>query len=325
MKAKLARWSFVIFLLSAFFPSTIVEGAQKDLPKLTVGYTPISGAALPLFIAVDEKIFQKYGFEVVPIFMGGSPLINAAILAGEFPIGYTGGGAVISSRLSGSDLTVIGSPLQVLTIDGWAKPEIKSIADLKGKRVGVTRIGASTYFAGLSMLASAGLKPSDVVFIQTGGVGESLASLLGGRVDASMIGYPFGLRAKKEGFPMLFRPAETEYGFFPTAVIGARESWVREPKNRALAINFLRALSEGLLLSRTNGEISKRALGKYTRVNDEAVLQGTFDFNKQFFSATLKTEDKAIANALRFLDQPKARDADPKQFYDNGLVNELKR
>ena len=65
--------------------------------------------------------------------MGGSPLINAAILAGEFPIGYTGGGAVLSSRLSGSDLIVIGSPLPVLTIDAWARPEIRSVAILEAR------------------------------------------------------------------------------------------------------------------------------------------------------------------------------------------------
>ena len=61
------------------------EAAQKDLQKLTVGYTPISGASIPLFIALEEKLFHKYGYDVSGIFMGGSPLINSAILAGEFP------------------------------------------------------------------------------------------------------------------------------------------------------------------------------------------------------------------------------------------------
>jgi ABC-type nitrate/sulfonate/bicarbonate transport system substrate-binding protein len=85
-------------------------GCAKRVTKVTVGYTPIAGASLPFFIAVEEKIFQKYGFEILPVFMGGSPLINSAILAGEFLIGYTGGGAVIASRLSGSDLIAIASP-----------------------------------------------------------------------------------------------------------------------------------------------------------------------------------------------------------------------
>ncbi len=147
MKARDRRWWFAVFVVAALLPSVRSQAAQKELQKLTVGYTPISGAAIPLFIALEEKIFHKYGYDVAGIFMGGSPLINSAILAGEFPLGYTGGGAIISSRLGGSDLIAIASPLQVLTIDGWARPEIKSIAELRGKRVGVTRFGASSYFA----------------------------------------------------------------------------------------------------------------------------------------------------------------------------------
>jgi ABC-type nitrate/sulfonate/bicarbonate transport system substrate-binding protein len=325
MKARDPRWWFTIFLVSATLISIRAHAAQKDLQKLTVGYTPISGAAIPFFIAVEERIFQKYGFEVAPVFMGGSPLINAAILAGEFPIGYTGGGAIISSRLAGSDLIAIGSPLPVLTIDGWAKPDIKSVGDVRGKRIGVTRFGASSYFAGLSMLESAGIKPNEVTFIQNGGVGESYAALLGGRVDVCMIGYPFGLRAKKEGFHLLFRPSDTEYGLFPTAVIGARESWLKDSKNRRFTIDFLRALGEGQRLARENATVTKRALGKFTRTENDAELQGSFEFYKDAFSPTLRVVEKSMANALKFVEHPKAKGVDVKQFYDNSLVDEAMR
>jgi NitT/TauT family transport system substrate-binding protein len=322
MKARPSRWCFAIFLAAFFFSAVGGEAAQKDLHKLTVGYTPISGATLPFFIAVEEKFFQKYGFEISPVFMGGSPLINSAILAGEFPIGYTGGGAIISSRLAGSDLIAIACPLPVLTIDAWARPEIKSISDLRGKRIGVTRFGASTHFAGLSMLDSAGIKPNEVVFIQNGGVGESLAALFGGRVDASMIGYPFGLRAKSAGFPLLFRPMDTEYGLFPTAVIATRESWLKDSRNRKLAIDFLRALNEGLLLTRESANATKRALRKYTRVDDDAALQGSFEYFREAFPTTLRIPEKAMANALKFIDHPKAKQYDVTQSFDNSLVNE---
>jgi NitT/TauT family transport system substrate-binding protein len=310
-------------IVASFF-SFCAEAAQREVQKMTVGYTPISGAALPFFITVEEKLFQKHGFEVSPVFMGGSPLINSAILAGEFPIGYTGGGAIISSRLAGSDLITIACPLPVLTIDAWAKPEIKSVNDLRGKRIGVTRFGASTHFAGLSMLDSAGIKPNEVVFIQNGGVGESLAALLGGRVDASMIGYPFGLRAKSAGYPLLFRPMDSDYGLFPTAVIAARESWLKEPRNRKVAVDFLRALNEGLQLMRENPNVTKRALRKYTRVDDEALLQGSVEYFREAFPTTLRTPEKAMANALKFIDHPKAKQYDVTQAFDNSLVNEIK-
>ena len=324
MRARDKRCWFAIFLVAATLLGPHAQAAQKDLAKLTVGYTPISGAALPFFIAVEEKIFQKHGFDVSPVFMGGSPLINSAILAGEFPIGYTGGGAIISSRLAGSDLIAIASPLSVLTIDAWAKPEIKSVSDLRGKRIGVTRFGASTHFAGLSMLDSAGIKPNEVVFIQNGGVGESLAALLGGRVDASMIGYPFGLRAKGAGFPLLFRPMDSDYGLFPTAVIAARESWLKDPKNRKLAVDFLRALNDGLTITRESPDAVKRALRKYTRVDDEALLQGSVEYFREAFPKTLRTPEKAMANALKFIDHPKAKQYDVTQSFDNSLVNEIK-
>jgi NitT/TauT family transport system substrate-binding protein len=310
------------WLVALWLVSAAAHGAQPELIKLTVGYSPISAATLPFFIALEEKLFQKQGLEVVPVFFGGSPLINAAIMAGEFPIGLTGGAGIISTQLAGSDLTVIGSYLQVLTIDGMAKPEIKSIADLKGKKVAVSRIGASTYFAGLSMLDSRGMKPNDVVFIQAGGVGESFAALANGAVDAAMIGYPFSLKAKQAGFQILFRPPDTEYGLYPNATVAARESWLKEPRNRKIAVSFLRAMNEGLHLAKTDAGASKKALRRYTRVQDDATLQGTFEFFQPYFPENLRTIEKAMANAIKFLDHPKAKQLDPKQTFNNSYVDE---
>jgi NitT/TauT family transport system substrate-binding protein len=298
------------------------RAGQKEYQKLTVGFTPIAGAALPLFIAVEEKIFQKYGYEIFPVFMGGSPLVNSAILAGEFPIGYTGGGAVIASRLSGSDLIAIASPLPVLTIDGWSRPEIKSIADVRGKRVGVTRFGASSYFSALSMLEAGGIKPNEVTFIQNGGVGESFAALQGGRVDICMIGYPFGLNAKNAGFNLLFRPSQTDYGLFPTAVLGARESWLKEPHNHKLTLDFLRAMTEAQQFARDNAAVSKRALKKFTRVDDDTLLQGSFEYYREAFSRSIRVNEKAMSNALKFVEHPKAKQFDVRQSFDNSFIDD---
>jgi NitT/TauT family transport system substrate-binding protein len=308
----------VIFALGC----PLARAGQKEFQKLTVGYTPIAGAALPLFIAVEERIFQKYGYEIFPVFMGGSPLINSAILAGEFPIGYTGGGAVIASHLSGSDLIAIASPLPVLTIDGWSRPEIRSIADVRGKRVGVTRFGASSYFSALSMLEAGGVKPNEVTFIQNGGVGESFAALQGGRVDVCMIGYPFGLNAKNAGFNLLFRPSQTDYGLFPTAVLGARESWLKDPRNHKLTIDFLRVMAEAQQFTRDNAAVSKRALKKFTRVDDEALLQGSFEYYREAFPRSIRVNEKAMANALKFVEHPKAKQFDVRQSFDNTFVDE---
>lgn len=298
------------------------HAAQPDLIKLTVGYTPITAATLPFFIAIDEKLFQKHGLEVVPVFFGGTPLIVSAMMAGEFPIGLTGGGGIVSSRLAGSDLTVIGSYLQVLTINGMAKPEIKSINDLKGKKVAVSRIGASTYFAAVAMLDSRGMKPTDVSFIQAGGNAESFAALTNGAVDAAMLGYPFSLKTKQAGFQALFRPADSEYGLYPNATVAARESWLKIPRNHNVTVNFLRAMGEGLHLAKTDAGVGKKALRRYLRVQDETTLQATLEYIQPYFPESLLTIEKAMANGIKFLDNPKAKELDPKQTFTNRYVDE---
>ncbi|MGZ9154393.1 MAG: ABC transporter substrate-binding protein [Candidatus Binatia bacterium] len=175
------------------------------------------------------------------------------------------------------------------------------------------------------MLDSRGMKPSEVAFIQAGGVGESYAALANGAVDAAMIGYPFSLKAKQAGFQLLFRPPDTEYGLYPNATIAARESWLKEPRNRKIAVGFLRAMNEGLHLSKTDATVSKKALRRYTRVQDEATLQSTFEFFQPYFPASLRTIEKAMANAIKFLDHPKAKQLDPKLTFNNSFVEEALR
>ena len=90
-----------------------------------------------------------------------------------------------------------------------------------------------------------------------------------------------------------------------------------------MAIDFLRALNEGQQLARDNAEVSKKALRRFTRVNDDAELQGSFEFYRVAFPSSLKVVEKAMANALKFIDHPKAKQFDVKQSFDNSLVDEM--
>ena len=311
-------------VLSGIFVTSAANPAE--LRKMIVPYTPLTGASTPFWIAIEEKLFQKYGLEIAPLFIsGGSSAIVPAMTSGQFDIGGVGGGAVVLNRFSGGDLITIGAQTGVYTTDCFAKPEIKSIRDLKGKTIAVTRFGTSTHFAGLSMLHLGGLKPTDVVFIQIGGSSEAIAGLSSGRVDAAMLGYPASEVALKKGFRQLTVLAKGEDGAFPTTAIAARESWLKDSKNREIALNFLRAFTDGLTLARTNVALSKKVLRKYTRVDDEAVLQATFEYYKKYFGDTLKVDEKSYANLLQLLDHPKAKDADPKRFFDNSLLEQIRR
>jgi len=76
---------------------------------------------------------------------------------------------------------------------------------------------------------------------------------------------------------------------------------------------------------KVDAKLSMRLLRKYTRIDDESVLQSTYDWIKGYFPPTLKVEEKSFTNMLRFLEHPKAKQVDPRQFFDNSLVEEISK
>jgi ABC-type nitrate/sulfonate/bicarbonate transport system substrate-binding protein len=224
--------------------------ARAPLQKLTFPYSPVEASSTPLWVAVEEKLFERHGLEVELQFVGGSSAILQAMMGGQFDLGGIGGGDVAPLRTAGGDVVMIGSYMPIFSQEGIVRPEIQSVAGLREKTLGVTRLGASSHYATIAMLASGGLRSDDATMIQTGGVGESLAALLSGNIDGAMLGFPQNLEARKAGYRQLVNFQELgDYGLFPQNVIGVREGWLREPANRALTLQMLRALTEGLALA----------------------------------------------------------------------------
>ena len=167
---------------------------------------------MPFWIATEDRLFQKYGLRVTPLFVGGSSAIVQSMAAKQFDIGLIGGGGVVLNRFAGGDLITIGAHGGILTSDCYAKPEIKSVAELKGKTIAVTRFGTTTHFSALAMLRLANMRTNDVAFVQAGGVAESLAALLNKRVDCAILGYPSNQHALQAGFKQLTALGKSEYG-----------------------------------------------------------------------------------------------------------------
>jgi len=84
----------------------------------------------------------------------------------------------------------------------------------------------------------------------------------------------------------------------------------------------LRALNEGQQLARESAAASKRALKKFTRVEDEAALQGSFEYYREAFPSSIRVVEKAMVNALKFVDHPKAKGFDVRQSFDNSYADE---
>src|SRR5262249_61230884 len=131
--------------LNAVLVLTVVASAQaKD--RVAHGYSSASGVFAGLWVAQEGKIFEKYDIDSHLILIASGSLMVQAMLGGDLPIAGAAGSAAVDASLGGADIVMFGSMVKVPAFYIMALPEIKSIDDLRGKAVGVTRFGSSTDF-----------------------------------------------------------------------------------------------------------------------------------------------------------------------------------
>jgi len=197
---------------------TILQWSLSVAPSaaapVRVAYSAISGAMGPLWIAHDLGIFNRHGVDVQLLYIGGGSVVTQALLGGDVQFVRLGANAVVQASLRGAELKMIANTINRLVFSLMSKPEIKSPADLKGKRIGVTRLGGSTDFAlDLALKKWALRRGTDVAVLQTGGMPQLLGAIKGGSIDAGVISPPTNLQALKLGLKELvdFGDLEIDY------------------------------------------------------------------------------------------------------------------
>jgi len=217
----------------------------------------------------------------------------------------------------------IGAITNVVAFYIMAAPEIKNVADLRGKMVGVTRFGASTDFGMRMLLSKYGLEASkDVPFIQIGGMPELAAALSKKTVFAAPMSQPMVYLAQKAGMRMLANLAKEDIPFMHIGLTTSKR-WVREHRPAAKA--FIRAYARAIYFMHTHKEETKAIFAKYTKINDPGMLEGSIQYGYDFMEKIPFVKPQAFQVTLDQIarNNPKAKQAKPEQFFDNSLVQEL--
>jgi len=177
---KLVRRLFTLLFLwlgsSVFIsgPNWIVEAAEAD--KINVCYSSIAATSITTWVPKEAGIYKKYGLDVSIIYVAGAQAITT-LISGDTQIVQGSGAAAALSRLSGSDLTVIATTINVIPMSLVTTSDIATAQDLKGKTFGVSRFGSLTDLGLKRAVSELGLDPNkDIKMIQTGGVPENLLS-----------------------------------------------------------------------------------------------------------------------------------------------------
>jgi ABC-type nitrate/sulfonate/bicarbonate transport system substrate-binding protein len=314
MKAVILAVS--LFLLLSF------SVASAQLTKMAVGYSAITAAHLPAWLAKETEIFAKNGLDVQLVYMRAGATAVMALVSKETPISQVGGSSIVSASLRGADAVMVAG--ETLTSDQWlmSRPEIKTAEQLKGGSVAVAVFGGTGDSFARIALKRLGLIPvKDVAILQIGGLPERMSALEKGKVQAAIMSIPEVFVAQKKGFYTL---AHVSLPYQTTSVATTRR-FIRESPD--IIRKYIKSHIEAVHRIKTDRETGKKVLVKYTGVQDKEILERTYDhsFADEKLSPKQYPTLEGIKNILELLAQTdaKAKAAKPEDFVDVSFIREL--
>ena len=293
--------------------------------KIRIGYSGATVSNAMLWVTDEGKLFQKNGIDPQVLYLQ-TTLGQTAMIAGEIDMCVYSGSLLSSARLQGVDVVMVASFLNKPLYRLVVRPEIKSVADLRGKRLGITRFGTVTDSMSRLLVGKLGLDPDkDVSYIQVGDVPVLLASLSTGRIiDGAIIQPPYYLKAVASGMRVLVNMQEMDV---PVQQTGLNTTQKFIAKNPDVVRRVVKSVIEGIHLMRTNPAVAKRALSKRMQIKDEKEIEDTYQLLKSFVQVKpyptlegFKTIFDDLAKRV-----PAAKTANPKDFVDTRFIEELDR
>jgi ABC-type nitrate/sulfonate/bicarbonate transport system substrate-binding protein len=276
------------------------------------------------WIAEEAGLFKKYGLDFQLVYISSASMVTAAMLSGSGDVAISGGEAIVRAAAQGvNELVFIAAAKNSLTHSILARPEVKRPEDLRGKMLGLTRIGSNSHYFVIQALRRYGVDPAEVNFIQTGGQVENLTALLNGKVDAgTMTGPSGGARAIAEGFRYAVYGPELRIPF-AAAMLVTRRALLRT--HAPIIERFIRAMAEAMKIMFKDKELTYKVLGKYLRINDRKILDAAYDEEIKVMEPRMEFKldsIQAIIDETAKAD-PRVKRIKPQDLFDRTLLDRL--
>ena len=307
----------------AVTPSSAADvGGKPEKSDVVVTYAQASGAFTPIWVAYETGLFKKHGLNASLQLL--SPQVSAQAVVSEEADFYTDGPDLINARLRGGQVKYFGGTIQQLVFEIWGAKEIKTMQDLKGKTIAASTPRAALDTATREALKKNGLIPGkdvQILYVQT--VPAILSAIIGGKTVAGTLSAPNTLKARDAGLNLLVDIGKLNIPAFQV-VYGTTEKYLKNNPNTVYA--FLKAMAEAVVLSRKESAVAKKAIAKYVKIDDAPTIEGTYEAFAPYWALSLAVRPEAIKGQFEYLDErefPNARNADPRDFYDNSFVDAL--
>ncbi len=234
--------------------------------KISISYSALAPSVVSLWIPYEEGFFKKHGLNAELILIESGSLTSQALAAGEIGIAHNAGAPAIIANASGSGETIIMGLINSLEYNLVGTAKIKGIEDLKGKKIGVSRIGSSSHAAVAIALDHFKMDPSkdNITFIQSGTMTTRVSGLKAGSIDATVVDPSFVPFLKREGFKDLGYLGEMGIPYQHEVLVSNR-SYLKQHRDQVL--KAVKAVIEGIAFTaqeRHAPEV-KRVLSKYLK------------------------------------------------------------
>lgn len=276
MQLCVRRAGCLIFLLSFLTCASAQE-------KLRLSHSALETSNAVWFVAQELGMYKKHGLDSELLFIPSTTTSLTSLLAGDVHVANASGGAIASAVLAGAPTVLVACYLNSLPYELVVNDSIKSPEELKGKSIGISRLGSASDVAARALLRGLGLEPDkQVLIMQTGGSSERAAAFAAGRI-AGFPSPPGTIHLTKgTPFKILISTADFKSRFeFPYICAATTRSYLQ--KNRETVRRMLMAHIEAVHFVKTRKDESKKMMSKYARTTNENYLEAAYTASAKLY------------------------------------------
>jgi ABC-type nitrate/sulfonate/bicarbonate transport system substrate-binding protein len=317
---------FLCIIAAMIVLSLAVQGLAQE--RIRLSYSALSPSTAFLWIPKEKGFFKKHGLEVEILLIESGSLTSQALASGEIGIADNAGAPAIISNASGSGETIIMGLVNSLAYNMIATKQVKDLADLKNRRIGVSRIGSSSHAAVAIALDHFKLdaKRDNITYVQSGTMTTRIAGLRAGSIDATVVDPGFVPFLVAEGFKDLGYLGKFGIPYQHESLDSSKAFLA---KHRGTALNAVKGIIEGIAFiaqERNAGEV-KQVLAKYLKFDDPVKIDDAYASLRSYAVNIRKPypTDEGVDSLIKFLAKfnPKVAQVSVKDVVDSSLVAEL--
>jgi NitT/TauT family transport system substrate-binding protein len=302
----------------SFFLALAFNSGIGHAQTVRISYAGLSGYNVPLWVTQEAGLFKKHGLSVELVLIDGGSINIQVLLANEIRFANVAGSAPIFARAHGAKAVIVASSYNFIPYSFVVNKDVRSVSDLKGKRIAITRLGGVTEVAASLALEKLGLGAKDMSYFQVGADSQKILAAQSGSVAATVLAPPGLFTATAAGLKVLADLSDLGVKY-PTATMATTNAYLSQ--NPAAVKKFLMAFVEGLHLYKQKRDFALAVMQKYTKIRDQEILAKTHDYFVRNTALVPLTDPVAIENALPADNTGGKRSVE--EFYDNSMLREL--